>query len=165
PALPPWLDEGIADDLASARLDESSRLEVGALAAERFDLGDRIELRGGLASLDLLLVARRDGSAVRLDRLLAADWETFVGGRRSRLHYAASAFLIRFLARPEDPRRDDFMAFLDGVSRGGPPDTGGFETHLGPLPEVESAWVSYLLQQGLEAGLGSRLVVAPSSAG
>ncbi|MEE2777722.1 MAG: hypothetical protein VYE73_13285 [Acidobacteriota bacterium] len=161
PALPPWLDEGIADDLAAARLDGEGRLHVADLSHGKIEYENRVELRGGLAGLDLLLVTQREGRAVPLGVLVRLEWGPFVGGPRSRLHYAESALLVRFLVRPT-VRRQAFLGYLESVSRGESVAASTLEDRLGASwEEIEGAWRAFLLQQALESGLSSRLVGQP----
>lgn len=155
PALPPWLDEGIADDLAAARLDEHGRLAVRGLAHGRTVAGRRIELRGTVAGLGLLLEAHRAGSGVHLAELVDLDWESFVVSRRAHHHYAASALLVRFLLFAP-ARRAAFVDYLGAVARGEPVEAAQLQRRLdAPWERLEGSWHAYLVQQAYESGLAT----------
>lgn len=113
PALPPWLGEGIADDLALL-----SKLEGDdPFALYRFTLGNETLYRGPLASLRLLQQTMDAGGWVPLHRMLGMDWEQFVRGGRAPLLYAQSSFLVHWLL---ESRPDAFRRYLNGVSLGRP---------------------------------------------
>ncbi len=121
PALPPWLDEGIADDLAYSRLSVDGRLLPGTLGGVEIREGNRIEWRGGRAAAESMRRAIAERDLPPLETLLGLDWKGFVGGPRSQLHYAQSAFLVRYALDPGRPRLGGgFRAFLAHVAAGGP---------------------------------------------
>ncbi len=122
PALPSWLDEGLADDLALSKVDESGRFRPDLLSGERREESELVTFDGALASLWSLNGSRRDGTLMPVEELMALEWEEFVRPDRIRLHYAASAFWVRFLLEAEGGRyAGGFRAFLDGVAEGRPP--------------------------------------------
>ncbi len=121
PQLPPWLDEGLADDLAHSRIDAEGRFHPGQLGGERLERGGEIRLEGGHAALWRLRAAVRDGSLPHLPGLMRTDWEAFVRTPRVQIHYDAAAFWIRYLLEGENGRHAAaFRAFLDAVAGGGP---------------------------------------------
>ncbi len=104
PDLPPWLNEGLADDLALSRIDRE-----GYLLSDSFD---RRSLRFGRNTAEILLKVVRGLSAakpIRLVDLLSQDRSTFLA--RPELHYAVSALFVRFLL--EDSLDGSVAAFKD----------------------------------------------------
>ncbi|MCP4660359.1 MAG: hypothetical protein GY856_33580 [bacterium] len=122
PALPSWLDEGLADDLAHSKIDESGRIRPDLLAGERREEPGWVTFDGGLASLSNVNASRRDGTLMPVQDLMSLEWEEFVRPDRSRRHYAASALWVRFLLEAEGGRYAvGFRDFLDSVANGHPP--------------------------------------------
>lgn len=146
PALPPWLDEGIADDLALSRIDHG-KLWPGVLGGSEQRAGGKVEYEGGLASLLRLQEAIAAGQAPPLEELLQLDWEGFVRSPRSALYYAESAFWVRYLLDGEGGRfAPAWREFLTAVSEGRPPDPENLRERLGRTwPALEAsfrAWVA-----------------------
>jgi hypothetical protein len=155
PALPPWLDEGLADDLAGHELGPDRETREAPLAALRTIEGDRVEIRGALASLDLLAKALATGATPELRSILALDWRSFMEEPQATLHYAASAWLVRYLLDQRSGLDYRFRAFLDQVARGAPGEPDELEALLGrSWPELESGWRSYVAWRALGAGVG-----------
>lgn len=118
PVLPSWLDEGIADDLATSRLGPRGPLP-GTLSAERRGGSGESTLQGGIAALYQLRGRVRTASLPGLEELVGLDWESFVDPGAAPLHYAQAAFFIRFLLDGEDGRyAGGFRSFLAGVAHG-----------------------------------------------
>lgn len=146
PALPPWLDEGLAEDLAQTPFDAGrQRFALGELRADVERDGGRILVRGGLAGLDLLVAAIERGELPSLAALTAMDWEAFVGVH-GPLRYAQSLFLLRFLLDSGDPLlARGTREFLAGVARG---DSAGgerlFELLGVPPLELESRFALWV---------------------
>ncbi len=131
PQLPPWLDEGIADDLALSRVDPDGRIESGELSGGRRRQGDQWRIVGGLGSLLRLRDAARAGEMPAVLDLMSADWESFVRTPKIQLHYAAAAFWIRFLLEGDGGRHAaGWRAFLAAVAEGQPPAVETLEEHL-----------------------------------
>ena len=131
PHLPPWLDEGIADDLALSRVAADGRIDPDELGGEHHSQDGGWRIEGGHASLLNLRDAAISGELPALRDLIRADWESFVEPPKSRLHYAAAAFWIRFLVAGEGGRHAaGFRAFLDAVAEGEPPDAKTLGKHL-----------------------------------
>lgn len=121
PVLPPWLDEGIADDLAGSEVTASGGLVPGRVGGSITEHPGRLEFRGAVAALRQLDQAFAAGRTVPLARLTAMEWEEFVRSEDSRLHYAEAAFLVRYLLDGGDPGlAAGFRRFLAAVAAGGP---------------------------------------------
>jgi len=155
PALPPWLDEGMADDLADSRIGEGARTQPGTLGGTALRAGDFFELHGGEASRELLRRHAAAGDLVPLARLLAMDEDEFRAVEPRALAYAESSFFIRFLLAGDLAPR--FRAYLRQVSEGTPPTPGGLAAALGRSLEA--------LDAELKAWILPEAVPAPSPVG
>ncbi len=160
PQLPPWLDEGLADDLALLRIDEEGRIHPGELSGRRRQQGKRHQFQGGLASLWRLREAARRGDLPRLPELISTDWEGFVHSPKIQLHYAAAAFWVRYLVEGEDGRHAaGFRAFLAAVAAGEPPAVETLQAKLGePWSKLDAGFRSWIEKHAanLELPAGSR---------
>jgi len=149
PALPPWLDEGLADDMGESEIDADGTLRPGRLGGSAERRGDRIEFSGAVASVVLLRQGVETGVVLPLPELIGLDWEGFVVGTGRPLHYSQSSFFIRFLLDDGDPElAAGFRAFLRDVAAGGAVDAEALRQRLGAgWPEIEArfkAWVDQL---------------------
>lgn len=151
PFLPSWLDEGLAEDLSTSYVDPDGRIVLGSVGGERLRTADRETASGGVAALRRLREAAAAGQLIAVDELLALDWSAFVRGQESRLHYAAAAFLVRFLLDAEDGRyAAAFHGYLEAVAAGGSAEPEALRERLGLPWSVANArfqlWLE--LQQG-----------------
>lgn len=149
PALPPWLDEGLAEDLGQAPFDaERARFAPGGWRVDVQRTGPRIEIRGALAALDLATRELDRTGAPPVATLLHLDWEGFVGAE-APLRYAQALAWIRFLLDGPDPgRAARFREFLDGVARGESADGDRLLGLLGVAPaELEAEFAAWLREQ------------------
>jgi hypothetical protein len=140
PALPPWLDEGLADDLSGSEIGPAGDLAPERLGGVVTFQGGHVEYRGAVASLRQLEQARAAGELLSLARLTALDWDAFVRSERRTLHYAQAGLFVRYLLA-EPLLAERFRRFLSGVAAGGPVDGEALRLELG------WSW------QDLEAGL------------
>ena len=146
PALPPWLEEGIAGDLAAGFVSHT-----GEMLPERLGGGYRnrgpVRIWWGGQNLALQVRgAATAGELVELQDLLAKDWHEFVA-RGERLYYPQSALWVRFLLAEEDLRAG-FRAYLKGISIG---ESVGTEELLervgGSWPVLQSRYVDWIDEQ------------------
>jgi hypothetical protein len=145
PQLPPWLDEGIADDLAHARIGDDGALLPETLGGTAFKAGARIQYFGAKAALRQLVEAQGEGTAPSLPDLLAMPWERFVA-EGADLHYAQASFFVRYLLAGENGAlAPGFRAFLNNVADGGEPSADALIASLGcGWPDLQTgfrAWV------------------------
>ncbi len=145
PQLPPWLDEGLADDLAHSRIGDDGALDAATLGGTAFKAGARIQYFGARAALRQLVEAQGEGTAPSLPDLLAMPWERFVADGAD-LHYAQASFFVRYLLAGESGALAlRFRAFLGSVAAGGEPSAEALERALGwGWPELGAgfrAWV------------------------
>lgn len=126
--LPPWLEEGLADDLALSRIDRQGRLTPGtvggstALREERRSLGrgrvrveQEREISGAKASLLRLVDLVENGGLPSLRDLTALSQEELLRSELRDVLYPMSAFFVRFLLDRERTS-EAFRVFLAGVT-------------------------------------------------
>lgn len=151
--LPPWIEEGLAEELAMSRRDAHGRTLVGTLRATRsarqmspVPLPGRNVYEVSLAGPAAALVSLVRGPRPSLLELLAMPWERFVveGGRPER--YAASGFFVRFLLDGDRERwREGFRSFLAAVAAGGAADVAALESFLGtPVAALQAPFDGWL---------------------
>lgn len=119
PALPPWLSEGLADDLAESRLDEFGRLIPGELGGYRLVTETMIQEFGGGVSARKLIEALDSTGLPELRDLVHMGSDEFHGAQREALLYALSSFWVRYLlsaAPGSEPA--GFRGYLEAVARG-----------------------------------------------
>ena len=167
---PPWLEEGLANDLASSRIDGAGRLDLGSLGGrnvvieEHFyqpggwiDFEQAVHLSGPAASRSLLANRWREGGAISLELLCDLLASEFFDPEDRQVRYDASTFFVRYLLAGEDgdlaPR---FHAFLASLAAGGSADPDSLASFLGRgWAELEAgfkAWLEALPFQG--SGMG-----------
>jgi hypothetical protein len=146
PALPPWLDEGMADDLAESRIGASTGVEAGTVSGTTLRSGSFFEVHGGEASRELLRreLARRD--LVPLARLVAMEDAEFHALRPAGLGYAEASFFVRYLLAGE--LAAPFRRFLRDVASGVPPAPQALAAALGRSWEELDAGLSEWIQGG-----------------
>ena len=145
PALPSWLDEGLADDLAQSRRDAAGRLIPGTFGGATVEIGIGSQVYGARAALAQLRSALASGSTRPLPELLDLSWPEFVRSEQRNLHYAQSAFWVRYLLDGEGGAlAPGFRAFLDDVAAGGPATPEALRGRLGrSWEELESGWAAW----------------------
>jgi hypothetical protein len=154
PALPPWLDEGLADELSQSPI-TGGELVPGDFVRLTTTSGDRVVLFGALASLQVLLAAMGGEGLPSFTEVLAADYDVFTHSQSSGLYYAMSAFWIRYLLGGESGRSGEGLrAFLRHIAGGGDVTVEALERHLGRrLFDLEAGFRAWLLQLGAAEGL------------
>lgn len=155
PALPPWLDEGLADDLAVSRLEDDGTLATDRLGGVALREPGRWEWRGPLASAIEIRRALEGGRLPGLSGLVALDWAEFVAPPEGTLRYALSSFWVRQLLSGEPPElAAGFRDFLAAVARGEPATGEELARRLGrSWPRLEAdlhRWIVLRLPQPVE---------------
>jgi hypothetical protein len=144
PALPPWIDEGIADDLAYS-VGPDGELRPGELGGlVRREEATQI-LMGGRAAAVRLREAIDGGQGHSLREILDLGWEEFVVEDDLGLNYAHSAFWVRYLLSGWRPDLvEGFREYLRGIAAGQPATSDALADHLGrdwsELDRDFSAW-------------------------
>ena len=83
PALPPWLDEGLADDLANGKLDADGLYKPEILHGFKINWGSHVTYEGAWASLLNLRSAIRKHQLPSLETVLSYEWQEFMAGGQS----------------------------------------------------------------------------------
>lgn len=163
PALPAWLAEGLADELALSRWDddgtwlpdtwsgeerlvERRRERIETKEGRGFRIEERYAVTGGRAALLSAQEAVMEGRIPSLEELTRLPWRRFVGDAMD-LHYAQSFLFIRLLLT--DPRRaPQFRAFLAAVATGGSPAGETLRQRLGvSWDRLDADFRSWLIAQ------------------
>ncbi len=150
-AMPPWLEEGMAEDLTLSRLARrAGRLEVEPLTSSNLRYGQRL----GAVMIRLEQGIGLDGTAPSLPRLLAMDKDAFLA-TSGEIHYLMSALWLRYLLSGTEPGlADGFRAFLASVAGGGDPDAEVLRAHLGASWEsLAGGFRGWLREQRTRIGL------------
>lgn len=155
--LPPWLDEGMAEDLGSSRIDPQGGIEPGTVSGgvttrdTRQPIGEgrvrverRTEISGGRAALLRLAQAADRGDLPSLEHLVSLSHEGFLTSPERALEYPLSGFFVRFLL-DRRASAEAFRGFLAQVAKGGPADADALAAALdidwGRLQRAFEAWL------------------------
>ncbi|MEM7048494.1 MAG: hypothetical protein AAF604_02495 [Acidobacteriota bacterium] len=169
PALPPWLDEGLADDFGACRIDASGKLDPSTLGGSTVREGSMVRYFGPPAALRLLTQFRDRGELLPLAELVGLDWEDFVRSDYRELYYSHSGFFVRYLL--EGRHGPGFRTFLRQVAGGGAVGGGALTGSLGidwsRLEAEFSTWLTELARaeagyEGPTSDSSSRQIDGPS---
>ena len=161
---PAWVEEGLADDLAYSRVGADGRLILGTLGGLSHrdlstDVSGRfrvdIEISGGKAMLSNLLNRWSDPDRPSLEELLDMQWIDFIQPDVRPLHYAESAFFVRFLLSSKDgTTRQGLLSYLQALAVASIPQGETLWAYLGDEPKkVESAYYRWLRRFARANGL------------
>jgi len=141
PALPPWLDEGLAEELAGSARDAAGRSDPGGYGGRLERDGRRWSATGGLAALFQAARVLEADPGPLLPALLEREWTAFVRGPDAPASYALSFLFVRFLLVGEEGAlAPGFRAFLAAVAAGGPATPPALAAQLGrEWPALEAA--------------------------
>ena len=153
PALPSWLDEGLAEELAMSRIAPDGTLVPDSLGRWETGTGRARLMGGGEVEIGGLRTSMRRDDLPALEELVGFDRSGFQAEARFKIHYALSAFWVRYLLSEESPTgREGFRSFLAAVAAGETLDEGLLLRHLGAgWPELETGF-----RRWLDAGTGAR---------
>lgn len=115
PALPAWLDEGLAEDLTWSRTDDFGRPIPGTWGGVELQNETRILRLGGAAVRDRYRRAAASDRLIPLDELFRMEWREFVL-QPDGLAYAQAGLWVRWLL-DEGPKAP-FQKFLRDTARG-----------------------------------------------
>lgn len=146
PALPPWLDEGLAEELAGSARDAGGRPLPGTYGGLLVHSERRWSATGGSAALAEGARALERQPGPLLPGLLELDRERFLGGEPPGVSYVLAFLLVRFLLDGEGGAlAPAFRAFLADVAAGAPATPAALGTRLGRgWPAVEGAWRAFV---------------------
>ena len=121
---PPWIDEGLSEDLAWCRADAEGRLLFGTFDAVTTarPMGDGVVRTtvGPRPTVDAFLERARTGRRPALSALLAPDTRLFSDAGTRRDAYTAAGLLVRFLLAGDLARAERFRVFLRAATLGAP---------------------------------------------
>jgi hypothetical protein len=160
PVLPPWLEEGLCEELSEGGWAIDHGLDFDRwVRTFRLDFGNRYRLTGPFASLDAVAGAALDGQLLTTLDLVALDFRGFVA-QEGALNYAVSGWMMRYLLDGEERSyRERFRGYLASVAEGEPPSGGRLIRELGvDWGELDSGFRSYVLARARAIGAPS---VAP----
>ena len=155
PWLPPWLEEGIADDLGESQITEEGAILPGVLGGEQISETPRITRQGAVAAAIDLQELHKAGELPTLKELIQLDRDQFYDTQNRSRYYALSSFWIRFLLSDfEEGSREGFRSFLQTVARG--------EAITGErlLEELGTDWDS--LESGFRTWLQVQFLMPPN---
>lgn len=134
--IPPWLEEGMAQDLAFCRVSHEGHIRLGTLSTVETHLAILLEDWNSSAHLDVI-------------ELLSLDPETFIELEGRPLRYSESAFLIRYLLDGRDAQlRAGFLRFLSQLTTSELSDSVSLFEELGSEPStIESGFYRFLASQ------------------
>lgn len=146
PALPPWLDEGLCEDLSSSQIGPGGSLLTGEIGGRRLQLGPVADFSGPLTTFHRLREKLRARRLPGFRDISGAEWPGFAQAEGRRLSYDLAGAFVRYLVDGENGRRAPRLrAFLAEVARGGKPDA---ETLFAALGEnggaVEAGFETWL---------------------
>ncbi|MBZ0112179.1 MAG: hypothetical protein K8J08_06955 [Thermoanaerobaculia bacterium] len=127
PALPPWLDEGMAEDLSGSAVGDDGRLVPGSVDATVEVDATGWSASGAMADLIRLRRVAVASGLPSLESLVTLDRDFHRRGAQET-HYAMAGFLVRWLL---DSYPQAFRGYLAGVAEGGVADGEGLRRRLG----------------------------------
>jgi hypothetical protein len=134
-AAPPWIDEGLSEDLAWCRADAEGRLLAGSLDATTAErrTGDRAErvMSGPLATVKDFREKARAGRGLPLSALLQPSTRLFADALTRRDAYTEAGLLVRFLLGGDPALADRFRVFLRAATLGAPAGLDDLASALG----------------------------------
>jgi hypothetical protein len=156
PALPPWIEEGLADEMALLGLARASG-DGSPYAGSLSFAGSMVRGSGPLAGLVLLLDRVDAGELSPLESLPGQDWQDFREAPRGRDLYNQSGFFVHYLLEREgrSELRDGLRSFLAGIARGESATGERLIAQLGTTwAELEGDFRSWLALEGEAVGAG-----------
>ncbi len=174
--IPPWLEEGMAEDLSYSQVNEGGEIRLGTLTGSspysrqthsvEFRQGDltiapqtklvqSFNEREPRAHLAALASAWAESTGPDLEALIPLEFAEFNRPDRRTLNYTVSAMLVRYLlGGSEDTPRERFLEYLRTMAGAELPSTLSFWDSLQAQPEQLSAELHrFVLAQAEAYGL------------
>lgn len=161
---PPWLEEGMANDLGFSRIGRDGRLEPGTVGgSERreasYDASRNLVIRASWEGARGALVGlgrRLRGEGVPSFGIVTQmPWSELVDPENRSLLYAQSTFFVRYLLEREPAA---FRSYLDHLAAGGTDDPAILVEALGrDWAEIDEGFRRWLLRRVAEFGLADAL--------
>ncbi len=149
---PPWIAEGLSEDLAWCRADAEGRLLSGTLdsvTSER-KTGDRVVRvsSGSRATVKEFLERVRAGRGLPLSGVLERATRLFAHARTRRDAYTQAGLLVRFLLGGDPARTERFRVFLRAAALGAPAGLDALAAALGTdTKSLEKEFWSFVRRQ------------------
>ena len=165
PALPPWLEEGLADDMGQSHIDESGRLTAGRLGGYFRRSAKNLVWSGGRASAIELARTLDSGNLLSVEALVELDWSEFQEDGERTLRYSQSSFFIRsLLDSPDAELAKRFRLFLADTASGQPLTPERLRKRLGrSWSSLDARLASFVRLQVIDEGVPSRASGTPSA--
>jgi formamidopyrimidine-DNA glycosylase len=147
PSLPPWLDEGIADDLGASAIDAAGGLVAASWSRSLAPGVGEIRLGGGEAALREMARELAPGGSPGgdLGGRLGLEWEEFVAPGAAESNYTTAAAFIRMLLA-DATDGGVFRQWLEEVSSGASPSAEELRQLLGrPWGDLEAELAAWTL--------------------
>jgi hypothetical protein len=146
---PPWIEEGLSEDLGWCRVDKDGRLLFGTLevASSTRYVGDTVRrtTAGPRATVDGFAVHARAGRVPTLSALLEPGTKLFSEPGTRRDAYTEAGLLVRFLLGRDSGRAERFRVFLRAAALGAPAGLEDLAAALGTSStELEKEYVRFL---------------------
>ena len=153
-SLPPWLEEGLADELAFNRftrdgkiVHDSVRISRSARMQSMFPTRRGTRFSSTVSGPGVALLRLSRGSLVPLPELLNASQDDFLASAGRQDRYATAAFFVRFLLSAQPERAQRFRAFLAAGVGGAPMDAAAFEVAMGEtVVELDKKYLRWVRQ-------------------
>ncbi len=137
PALPPWLEEGLAEALDTAQVGLDGTVQPEAIGGRIWRAGEMVTWLGGRASLRQVQEAITADTLPTIEALTSLDHDAFLRDGRQSLYYAQSGFFLRYLVDGDLGRyASGLRRFLASVAAGKPPSGEALRSALGVTWEV-----------------------------
>ncbi len=153
---PPWLEEGMAEDLAFCRVNEEGQIRLGTLAGETTEEFENwFSLSGPIAHLAALFASWSSPTPPDLETLVNMSWADFIKPEVRELHYAQSAMLLRFFADGGNRNlKAGYRRYLEAVAEAELATSPSLWDTLGAGPEqVETGLYRFVQQQAVANGI------------
>ncbi len=146
PALPSWLDEGLAEEFAMSRIGDDGALAPATLGRWEAGPAEARLMGGGQVMLGALRSGMRRDDLPTLETLVRLDRVGFQAEESYHTHYSLSGFWVRYLLSAEAPGGErGFRSFLAAVAAGEPLEEDLLLGSLGAdWPEVETGFRRWL---------------------
>jgi hypothetical protein len=159
---PPWLEEGMATDLAYSRISVDGRLQLGTLtggssiidhprqmAGGWRKVNKEVRVSGAKAAYSLLKQSVAQGEPSDLEGLVRLTWEDFVDPHDRQMRYVQSGFLVRYFLYDGDSREaQSFKIYLELLAKAEAVNPSELPELLEKnWPEIEDAFATWLAKQ------------------
>lgn len=152
---PPWLEEGMAQDLAFSEVTPQGQIRQGTLAGVPRQEVDDYAPNEPRAHVAALVAAWLTPKRPALEALVTMDWADFILPDNRDLHYAQSAMLLRYLLDGgEETLHQGFLRYLATVSQADVTTAGSLWDNLECTPrDIEEGLFRFLMNQARAYGL------------